>query len=524
MHCLLLAGRADEAVELADRALADVGSVHSRSMPGVRPLVGWRPIGVRRPRRGRSASTRARASATAFVARGVPRRDRRQPRELVVPCSEGSPACARDAAVVVNARAARAVVEHADDRAAALFADLHRRHPDDPVVDRHLRRFLALGYVLDPVSRARWDAADLGPAHERTRAVARLLLDLRAGRRRDEPQLDPPHAFTVLPLPWSVELACRLDGRHPRVATALLDTLIEHAGARAHAELRWAATSTERAVAGGAAGLLARTPREPDDVTAVGVLGPLQLHRGGIEVRGGELRRQRVRELLTMLVVERTSAAIAPPRSSGRSSTPRPPAATCASRSPTCGACSSRIAHPASPATTCASTPRRSASSPSPKLVVDVWELDRQAQEAAAAERAGDVDAAIALLGAATAAWRGDPLTELDRLGDYESAIERVRILQRSCLLRLGELRLTVGDAAGALDAGDRALRHDPYHEAAHRLALAAAIQRGERATVHLVLGRIERALDELGVSPEPATVMLMRSATRHRAVTMLAS
>ena len=81
--------------------------------------------------------------------------------------------------------------------------------------------------------------------------------------------------------------------------------------------------------------------------------------------------------------------------------------------------------------------------------------------------------------------------------------------------LDLGTLRLTVGAAGAAVGCAERALAREPYLEAAHRLAIAAAGQRRDAARVAAAVARANRALDELGVAPEPATEMLMRAAMR---------
>src|SRR4029079_10932946 len=99
-----------------------------------------------------------------------------------------------------------------------------------------------------------------------------------------------------------------------------------------------------------------------------------------------------------------------------------------------------------------------------------------------------------------------------------------IRLLQTTSLLELGALRLTAGDTAGAVGDAERAPQLEPYLEAAHRLALAAAGQRGDRARVLAALHRAQRALDELGVTPTPATAMLMRAATYDAGVRELAS
>jgi DNA-binding SARP family transcriptional activator len=113
---------------------------------------------------------------------------------------------------------------------------------------------------------------------------------------------------------------------------------------------------------------------------------------------------------------------------------------------------------------------------------------------------------------------RGNPLVDLDRVAGFEADIEAIRLLEVSCLLDLGTLRLTAGDAGAALACAEQVLAREPYLEAGHRLAIAAAGQRRDEARVATAVTRARRALDELGVVPEPATEMLMRAALRRLA------
>ena len=136
--------------------------------------------------------------------------------------------------------------------------------------------------------------------------MARLLTDLRAGRRGVPGTLQPPVVFTVLPLPWSIELACRLHGAGGPAGLALAAWLVDRAGCPAHAELRRLASGPEPGLARHAGGLLALLPRAPDGVLEIAVLGPLAVHHNGAPVTSAELRRARVRELLAVLVLEPT--------------------------------------------------------------------------------------------------------------------------------------------------------------------------------------------------------------------------
>ena len=158
---------------------------------------------------------------------------------------------------------------------------------------------------------------------------------------------------------------------------------------------------------------------------------------------------------------------------------------------------------------------------PSPKLVVDLWELERLAADAARARLDGTADRAVELLEAATARWRGRPLSDLDRLPGFEVAIEHAQALQLTSLLSAGELRLTQGAAAEAASLAEGALLLDPYLEAAHRLAIAAHGQGHDTARTATALARAERALEDLGVDPEPATSIVMRHAAGGRQLTV---
>ena len=144
-------------------------------------------------------------------------------------------------------------------------------------------------------------------------------------------------------------------------------------------------------------------------------------------------------------------------------------------------------------------------------LVVDLWELRRLRRDAELSRDRSDIERAISLLDAATAWWRGEPLTDLAAVLEQEHEIESVRLLQLECLLELGELRLVRGQAASALVSAERALALDPYSERAHRLAIAAAIRTHDEQRASVATERALAMLDELGVEPEPATQILLR-------------
>jgi DNA-binding SARP family transcriptional activator len=424
------------------------------------------------------------------------------------------PANARDAALLTNARAARAVIEHDDSAAASAFNEFLSRHPTtDRFGERHLRRFPALGYVLDARLRRVWDEAPLGPSHEQARSIARLLLETRRGCRPRSDDLSPPVVLTVLPLPWSVELACRLHGLGSAQGATLAAWLVDQIGNEARRELRRVAACPRSDYARPASALLSHLPAAPDHRLEIGVLGPLEVRVDGAPAERPELRRQRVRELLTVLVVERTITR-------DRAVDLLWPELDAEAGSRNLRVTLAHLRHllePDRPAGEASFHLRCDATTialfRSSKLVVDLWELERLAADAARARLDGSADRAVELLDTATASWRGRPLSDLDRLVGFEIAIEHAQSLQLASLLTAGELRLTQGAAAEAASLAERALLLDPYLEAAHRLAIAAHDQRRDSAGTSAALARAERAFEDLGVEPEPATRIVMRHA-----------
>ena len=183
-------------------------------------------------------------------------------------------------------------------RGAGGAAGLRSRHlarwpVDDRFAERHLRRFLSLGYVLSDRLRAHWDSVAL-TSHLAARATARALVQARAGDLTAAGELPPAYALCFLPLPWSVELAARLA-----------------AAGRPHGhELgRWLADPLGRRSTGSSADGHGRPlPREPHSSsrpyappahrTQIAVIGPMRLTRDGVPVDAPELRRARVRQLL----------------------------------------------------------------------------------------------------------------------------------------------------------------------------------------------------------------------------------
>ncbi|MDD9371534.1 MAG: hypothetical protein PV358_15560, partial [Acidimicrobiales bacterium] len=185
---LLLAGRADEAADVARDTLADAPSAYVRLFPGVVRWLAGDPSGLRglALSAGPDADTNERdrlyhaAYGTTVLASLGDRAgiERMWP---IVASWQGGTLDARDSALVAGAVATRSVLDHDDAAAAEAIAAHLAVHPlSVPSSELHLRRVLAVAYVLDDDARRHWDGADLGPTHVTARAVARALRAARA--------------------------------------------------------------------------------------------------------------------------------------------------------------------------------------------------------------------------------------------------------------------------------------------------------------------------------------------------------
>jgi LuxR family maltose regulon positive regulatory protein len=523
IHCLLIGGRADEAVDVARKLMAGSNDkvapylwAISRWMAGEpsdlvalgRPLVDLPPLNSR--------DEFVRRTLVASLLASTGRRD--EVHRLVEGRGAGIQATdgltnTRDAVLDAVARALCALVDRDETGAARLVADVVAAHRDSPILDQHLRRFLPIGYVLVPELRARWDEATLAPTHHKARATSRLLVDLRAGRHVAPCDVDPGHVFTALPLAWSIELACRLHAdRHPSGAH-LGAWLVDEVPEPARAELRHLAERESNGVRKAANDLLAHLPAVPSQHVEICVLGPIQVAFDGVTVDASELRRARVRTLLELLVVhgklgrDRAIDLLWPDRD-GRDGARNLRVTLTYLR---------QLLEPERPTgeasfhlradTTTISLHR------SEYLVVDLWEVQRLVGEAAASRARGDLDRTVSLLSAATSWWRGEPLSDLGSVAGEAPEIEHARLVHLGATLELGELRLARGQVANASLDAERALTLDPYSERAHRLAIAAALHGRDPERASVAADRTMAMLDEFGVEPEPATTILLRQA-----------
>ena len=520
VQALWMSGLASESIAIAEQAFGHAGDSHIRELPALARwfsgdpygLAPWRGAVFEPGRTDRDHFVRACLWTVILASVGDGAQIARIWR--AVPVATLAFDNARDSAHMTYAMSAKAVVEH--DEAAAV--DHFRRHlatypVTDALGERHLRRWPALGYVLSPELRQRWDDADLGPDHQMARECARAVL----AARRGHPVADTPsnaQLLTQLPLPWTVELACRWHTLGERRSLELTAFLSDVVGQAARAEFRWFAANPrcERVCVEGAAALLRQLPPVPSEHLDICVLGPLRMRRGGQDVDDPALRRSRVRQLLALLVTERTvrRARVGDLLWSGMS-----PEAASANLRVTLSHLR-RLIEPDRASGDAGFHVRADSTTialhESTRLTVDLWRWNELHAELVHPSRDRNRDQQ--LYAAVADLWRGDPLDDLAGVEGMDALIERLRLQRIAALLRLGELHVASGNAAAALDCGQQVLESDPYSEHAHRLTVAALIQMDDPSGIGRALHRLDSALGELGVEPEAATEVLRRQAS----------
>jgi DNA-binding SARP family transcriptional activator len=396
---------------------------------------------------------------------------------------------------------ARAVIERAV-KAAPPGGDAERRA---------WRHCLALSYVLVPGTRAAWDAATLRGHVAEVRRISTALVALREGRG-GLAELELPDIGLVracLPLAFAVEFALGLEAAGRAEGAALLEAL----GPRGRAAVRAvvAAHASPSDQARRARSLLAAVPSPPPSVTEVGVLGPLEVLRDGAAVTEGDIRRERVRALLSYLVAHRSTTR----------------AAITAALWPDLD---ERAAGNNLRVTTNylkrLLEPWRAANDPSyfvraegttvtlvtgDRLHIDADEFDDHLARAARAEADGTPSLALEHSLAAVDLYRGqahDGVADADWI-DVEREHYRSRFV--AAATRAGGLLLGAGDVERAEEVARRAVAVDPWAEDAHGVLVAAALDRGDRSAARRALDRSLAALADIGVDPSPHTQSLRR-------------
>lgn len=402
------------------------------------------------------------------------------------------------------ASAVLAVASGDETEAARLLAQVPDRGAFFPPLEG-----LVTFYVLRPELRARYDARELRGVHAVRRAFAAAFVAARAGDPGALAEFPWPRAEVMrwfAPAAWLVEAVVR--------ATAV--------GGRPPAALAEALAPSQREVirrlAGDADATVAAAARQWD--TALGpmapcrlticVLGALEVRMDGEETVAPQLRRERVRALLALLVVRRSVRRA----DAARALWPE------LDEEAALGNLRVTLTHLLK-----LLEPDRHRNAPSffvrqerdllvlhddPALEVDAWEFEHAVERAARAEEMGSPSAVLAALVPAIQRWRGRPFEDV---GAHEwLELERIRLgtLYIRAALRAGELFAADHELDQAEVQARRVIMADPWNEAGYRLLATAHLERGDRSGARRVLERLISLLDELDVSPEAATLALL--------------
>lgn len=410
------------------------------------------------------------------------------------------------------------------DVCAATFEDPHgeassraisdhlRRHADAArVAQLHLARHPAVGYVTNEQIRASWEDTRPGPSHLENLEAARRLLEARDGSLDTlAPLPTAERAITSFPLPWTVELGLRAHRLGHPGGLELLRRTTDLLGDFARREIDRLADGISRTdLAEIARAVRFALPREAPACVRIDVLGPMRITTGDATIDHADLRRGRVRTVLALLAVR------GPLRRDQIIETIWPDSEPAAARRNLRVTLSRmrNVLRIGDPGTT-GDEPRLVTDDDSIALAAESLVTTDLAQFRRHVAAAGSAEpTAIDELTAALRLWRGDPLTDLDAACGTETDVEIVRQELVDATLRLGELLHASGRFDEAWRCAERIRAAAPYTERAHRLAVAAQLQRRDRTGVDAAMTATYEMLDDLGVEPEEATQMLLRRA-----------
>ncbi|HET6775220.1 MAG TPA: BTAD domain-containing putative transcriptional regulator [Acidimicrobiales bacterium] len=398
-----------------------------------------------------------------------------------------------------------------DEPGAAAVIEAAARTLTDPNREperRAWRNGLALTYVLVPALRPRWDAADLHGHLAVARRLAAAVVAEREGRGRpgelDLP--DPGMVRAVLPLRLAVELALGLEAAGRPEGGELLEALGTRGRDAVRAMAAGGAPHTRSARS-----LLAAVPAPPPSVTDVGVLGPLQICRDGEAVTDGDIRRERVRELLAFLVGHRTTTRAAITAALWPDLDERAAANNLRVTTNYLKRLLEPWRAPNDPSYFVRGDGATVTLVTGDRLRIDADLFDGHLARAARAEADGTPSLALEHSLAAVDLYRGQAH---DGVADAEWVdVDRDHFRSRfvAAATRGGELLLGLDDLDRAEQVARRAVAADPWAEDAHGVLVAAALARGDRSAARRALDRSLGALADLGVDPSPRTQSLRR-------------
>jgi DNA-binding SARP family transcriptional activator/tetratricopeptide (TPR) repeat protein len=409
------------------------------------------------------------------------------------------------------ARAALALAEGDEPTAARIVADELASSGLERGSDRRTwRHALSLSYVLLPDTRSHWDGMALRGHLAAARSLAAAVVGLRErGTSTHLRQLALPPTDMVraqLHHRFAAELAVGLHAAKRPEGATLLDAL----GRPGRDATRALSRGRSRGAAAARA-LLAAVPAPPTEALELGVLGPLVLRRGGAEISGGDLRRERVRELLAFLVIHRKATRQAVigalwPRLDERSG---------ANNLRVTLTYLLRLLEPdrgaGEPAYTIRLEGQELRLVAGDALRIDVDAFDDHLLAASRADADGTPSVALDHLLAAVDLYRGDlhaDVREAEWLALDRDAYRR-RFVEAAT--RAAQLLVGRDDVDRAESVARAAIDVDPWAEHAHAVLVTAALARSDHAGARRALDRCQASLQELGVEPSEEIRRLAR-------------
>lgn len=359
-------------------------------------------------------------------------------------------------------------------------------------IGRHLfRHQFVYPYLLVPSTREFWDGVAMP---DQIDAIRRLVRSFTAAREREDLGAlatvrwpEPGLIAAYVPNHWAMELALTgiQSGRHE--ARHLAAWLCEHWQQAARSELaRWVDDDrlgvTARDVA-------AHTPTPPPSRIGVRLLGHAEVDVDGRATAHPDWRRERVRALLTWLVLhpntsrEQATTALWPDLEPGRA----------AKNLRTTLNYLHGILEPGRGAGDATWYVRSDGQRLDlhRSLDVDVRRFADLLDQADETERAGHPLAALPLLTAAISEWRGDLAVDLDyEWLDLERIHLRSRFVRAAC--RTAELFTAIGQGDRAIDPARAALDADPYHGPSYRALAEAYRGVGDHTSARTILERAD--------------------------------
>jgi LuxR family maltose regulon positive regulatory protein len=519
---LLQSGEPEEALEHADRALADAGPTYAplieatrfhalRCLGRVAEMLDALPDVLRRIERTGHRHVAALAAAhggLVYALQGESEHARlylAQARSYV--SSTQAPIVHTAVAIV---QAALAVDAGDEEKARAGLATELARHPLDQGLPAGPYRWnIALIYVLMPETRSEWDRTHLGPALAVARDLARAVVAVREDGHlpAEAPVLtDAAVVQAHLPRRWVAELATtavvadRDDGRRLlEVAWPAVGAIVASLADEGPAPLSKNARAVMRSL---------RLP--PAERLELLLLGPLELRRGGVPVHAPDWRRERVRSLLAYLAlrgkVSRHQLVHDLWPGFDAESQDRNFRVTLTYLL--------RVLEPLRPPRGVSYFIRQDSTSVTLHagewLTVDVWDFDAACRRADEAHQRGCTAETLAHALTAVELWRGDA-TDLASASWAVGLLEERHIRFVAITMRAAELLFAQGNADHARLLAERVLAVDPWVESAHRTVVASYWMDGDHLAVRRAVGRYQATLHELGMPMEEAARMAGR-------------